>query len=706
MQGLSLSEAWEILTDKLINFIENHVPVSKVSNDSGKKNPYVTHQCKTAIKKKHTKWLKFQYCKSDQHYDEYKVARNIVTSELRKSKYCYEKDLAKKIKTDSKLFWSYVRSKTRTKTSIGQLETPDGNCTNESSEKAEILNNYFASVFESEGSETLPDFEDRNFEPLTDIEITQSKVSKAIDKLKPSKSQGPDNIHPKLIKECKESLLEPLEIIFKKSLESSKIPEIWKEGYITAIFKSGPKTKAENYRPISLTSVPGKLLERLIRDEIVKHMEDNSLLSDAQHGFVKGRSCTTQLLELMEELTDALDSNEDIDIIYLDFRKAFDKVPHKRLLKKLWGYGIRGKVYSWVKEFLSDRSQKVVVNGRQSKTAKVTSGIPQGSVLGPILFLVFINDLPDTIIACMKLFADDAKIFGRVNTIRQAETVQTSLNNAVDWARIWKMNYHLKKCKHLHIGNHDINYQYKMETEQESIIVEKVTTEKDLGVTIDTSLKFSEHINNKVNKANRNVGLIFRTFTFMDPEMFLNLYKSIVRPHLEYAATIWSPMFKKDKVIIENVQRRATRLVKSIQHLSYPERLRSLGLPSLEYRRDRADLIQVYKILHDIDKVDKDKLFTRSTYTSTRGHSLKLFKKRFRLQIRANFFSNRVVENWNSLSEDIVNTPSLNAFKSRLNRFWHQHPCKFNPSCYAPGPTSRGARTFNQNASTEANRPV
>lgn len=191
----------------------------------------------------------------------------------------------------------------------------------------------------------------------------------------------------------------------------------------------------------------------------------------------------------------------------------------------------------------------------------------------------------------MKLFADDAKIFGRVNTIRQAETVQTSLNNAVDWARIWKMNYHLKKCKHLHIGNHDINYQYKMETEQESIIVEKVTTEKDLGVTIDTSLKFSEHINNKVNKANRNVGLIFRTFTFMDPEMFLNLYKSIARPHLEYAATIWSPMFKKDKVIIENVQRRATRLVKSIQHLSYPERLRSLGLPSLEYRRDRADLI-------------------------------------------------------------------------------------------------------------------
>ena len=148
------------------------------------------------------------------------------------------------------------------------------------------------------------------------------------------------------------------------------------------------------------------------------------------------------------------------------------------------------------------------------------------------------------------------------------------------------MDYHLKKCKHLHVGNHDINYEYKMETNQDPITVEKVTVEKDLGVFIDTSLKFNEHISNKVNLANRNVGLIFRTFTYVDKEMFLNLYKSVVRPHLEYASIIWFPMYKKDKIIIENVQRQATRLIKSVQHLSYPARLRMLGLPSLEYRRD------------------------------------------------------------------------------------------------------------------------
>ena len=182
-------------------------------------------------------------------------------------------------------------------------------------------------------------------------------------------------------------------------------------------------------------------------------MKVNNLFSAAQHGFVTGKSCSTQLLELMEELTEALDSNEDVDIIYFYFAKAFDKVPHKRLLKNLWGYGIRGKVHSWINGFLTDRSQKVVIEGKSSDSAKITSGIPQGSVLGPILFLIFINDLPDVILSFIRLFADDAKLFVRVNTIMQGLTVQVNLDNSVVWAKLWKMNYHFKKCKYLHVGN-------------------------------------------------------------------------------------------------------------------------------------------------------------------------------------------------------------------------------------------------------------
>ena len=178
----------------------------------------------------------------------------------------------------------------------------------------------------------------------------------------------------------------------------------------------------------------------------------------------------------------------------------------------------------------------------------------------------------------------------------------------------------------------------------------------------------------------------------------MNLFKSLVRTHLEHASPVWSPVFKKDRIAIENVQRRATKLVRCISHLPYSERLRALGLPSLEYRRERADVIQVYKILHDIDKVDKNKLFTLSGYTATRSHSLKLFKRRSRLKIRANSFSNRVVDAWNSLPEQVVQAPSLNCFKSRLNNWWKNHPAKFNPSCYIPGQATRIYTNY-QNAS-------
>ena len=314
-------------------------------------------------------------------------------------------------------------------------------------------------------------------------------------------------------------------------------------------------TNPDNYRPISLTSVACKLMERLIRDIIVDHMTQNDLFSPYQHGFI------TQLLEILDEITDALDQGFDIDIIYLDYTKAFDKIPHKRLLKKLWGYGIRGEIYSWIENFLSNRIQRVAVNGCFSSYENVTSGVPQGSVLGPILFVIFINDLPDVIRVMMRMYADDSTILRRLKAPDHVNQVQVSVNNSVKWANIWQMFYHHKKCHHLHVGNNMEDTAYTMETTNGTISIEKVKSEKDLGVIFDSKLTFTEHIITKVSKANQIVGLIFRTFTCMDREMFLNLFKSLVRPHLEYATTIWAPIYKKDAIQIENVQCRTTRLV-------------------------------------------------------------------------------------------------------------------------------------------------
>ena len=424
-------------------------------------------------------------------------------------------------------------------------------------------------------------------------------------------------------------------------------------------------------------------------------MSVNNLFAKSQHGFLAGKSCVTQLLEFLEDVTSALDKGEDVDVIYLDLSKAFDRVPHERLLRKLWGYGIRGNIHSWIKDFLSNRKQQVNVNGKLSKSIPVSSGVPQGSVLGPILFLVFINDMPDVITVIMKLFADDAKFYRSVTNQEHIEQVQYSVNEAVTWTNIWEMLFNFKKSKQLHNGSRMDPATYTMNTGHETIEIEKVSSEKDLGVIIDQSLNFCKHINKKVNKANRNLG----TFTYMDHDMFRNLYKTIVRPYLEYATTVCTPLFKKDMIAIENVQRLATKLVTSVKNLSYPERLRKLGLPSLEYRRERADLVEVYKIMHNIDKIDKDKLFAFPTYTVTRGHQFKLAKKQHRLKIRSNSFSLRVIDSWNALPEHVVMAPSLNCFKSRLNVFWKNHPYKFSPWCYSPGPKPRD---YYKNAPTEA----
>ncbi|MCG8045675.1 MAG: reverse transcriptase family protein [Candidatus Thiodiazotropha endolucinida] len=625
----------------------------------------------------------------------YKAARNKATYELKQSKYHYEKSLATKIKTDPKIFWKYVRSKAKTKSTVSKLQMDGGLLSTNDQETATTLNNYFTTVFEKEPDGPLPHFTERTYnQVLENIEITESKIGKVVDALNASKSQGPDDFHPKYLKETKEQLTYPLKVIFEKSLNEGKLPDEWKKANVSAIFKSGEKQKPENYRPISLTSVPGKVMEKIIRNAIVQHMTDNNLFNPSQHGFIKGKSCLTQLLEFIEDVSQAIDDGYNVDVIYLDFKKAFDKVPHQRLLLKLQNYGIKGQVYEWVKDFLSDRVQRVMVNGTPSEWAEVSSGIPQGSVLGPILFLVYINDMPDVIAVLIKLYADDAKIYNRVSITDRNNQVQTSLDNSVDWANEWLMYYNFKKCHHLQIGRQEIDSKYSMKAGNETHELNKVKNEKDLGVIIDSNLLFRDHITSKVNLANRNLGIIFRSFTFIDQDMFLHLYKSLVRPHIEYASPVWSPHFKKDSIMIENVQRRATRLVRSLKGYSYSERLRKLGLPTLEYRRERADLIQVYKILNNIDILDKDKLFT-VVQRATRGHSFKLYKRRSRLVSRANCFSNRVINSWNSLPETVVCAPSVNAFKNRLNNHWRGHPYKFEAACYQAGQVNRNVNYLN-----------
>ena len=287
-------------------------------------------------------------------------------------------------------------------------------------------------------------------------------------------------------------------------------------------------------------------------------MTENNLYSECQHGFRKKRSCVTQLIEVYDKLTELIDDGKNVDVVYLDFRKAFDSIPHERLLQKMAGYGIAGKTLEWTKNFLNGRKQRVRVGNEYSSETDVTSGIPQGSILGPVLFTIFINDLPDAINVHCKVFADDTKIYEDAN---KQNDLQRDLYSMQRWTELWNLYFNVNKCKVMHIGKKNPRNSYYMKIEDCQQKLETCEEEKDLGITFDSNLNFDKHISNVTKKANQMLGLIKRTFTYLDKDMFLKLYKALVRSHLEYGNVIWSPYLKRQSIQVERIQRRATKLV-------------------------------------------------------------------------------------------------------------------------------------------------
>ena len=337
-------------------------------------------------------------------------------------------------------------------------------------------------------------------------------------------------------------------------------------------------------------------------------MQDNDLFSEKQFGFLSKRSTVLQLIRVLDIWSEILDQGGSFDVIYMDFMKAFDKVPHKRLIYKVEKYGIKGKVIDWIKDFLSNRTQCVIINNVSSKEGKVTSGIPQGSVLGPLLFVIYINDLPDVVdkLTFVFLFADDTKLFRRIKSTADVLILQSDINKLNDWSKKWLLKFHPDKCVAMHIGNREYVVTGHVFTLEGKIIEQSVYSmeghplnitkcEKDLGVHIDRDLNFEKHIALATAKANRILAIIYKTFDYIDETMFKQLFKSLVRPHLEYAAPVWSPHEKELIKQLENVQRRATKRVPGVTG-EYPDRLRKLEMPTLAYRRVRGDMIQMFKL--------------------------------------------------------------------------------------------------------------
>jgi hypothetical protein len=360
-------------------------------------------------------------------------------------------------------------------------------------EISQILNAYFKSVFVNEdGRDELPEFASRTTSCITSASLSVIDISKRLEQLDPHKAPGADGVHPLLHKACHEAFAIPFAQIYYRSLQDGDIVEKWRVANVTPLHKKGSRLDPANYRLVSLTSIPCKVLERIIRDTVMDHLCKNDLIAKQQHGFVRNKACVTNLLETIDQITSTLAYKRWVDVIFLDFAKAFDKVPHRRLVHKLAAYGISGKLLEWIKSFLRGRRQRVVMGNNVSDWEEVTSGVSQGSVLGPLLFVIYINDMPEVIkhFSC-KLYADDSKIIAEIKNDQDARNLQLDINSIVKWTDTWLMRLNYDKCKVMHFGcrNPKNNYTMTDSITQQQISISPSDSERDLGITITSDAK-------------------------------------------------------------------------------------------------------------------------------------------------------------------------------------------------------------------------
>ena len=684
-RNMQPESAWQLLKAKLIELRNKFVPSREIKTGIDTKGTFpIDKNTQHAIREKHSlhhRWIRYKKRGNSSLRDAYNKARNKVKKLIRKSKRSFEKEIASESKRNPKRFWKYARSKLRTKSGVSPLLQDKKNPHSlkfDDKDKAEILQEQFCSVFTKENPGATPTLKTRTDKEIRDLKIVEDSVRKEILALNINKSCGPDEVSPLLLIKLVDFVTSPLTMIMNASIEDGTLPQDWKNAFVSPIYKKGARNLAENYRPISLTSIACKIMEKLVKNAVLTHLVENNLLSNKQFGFVSARSTVTQLLNYLDKCAEIVASGGIVDSIYFDFSKAFDTVPHRRLSGKMEAYGIKGKLLAWIEAFLTGREQIVRVNGELSSPKPVLSGIPQGSVLGPLLFVLYINDLPDVVQSNVLLFADDTKIFKQVTTKEDADALQNDIDALNIWSEKWLLKFNTDKCHVLTLGKFE-NISHTQRYSLYGNELEHVFEEKDLGVIIDMELTFGEHIATKVKKANGIMGLIRRTFSYLDGETFKKLYTSFVRPHLEYANPVWSPFLQKHIKLVENVQERATKLVDGMKHMDYTERLKKLDLPTLQHRRERGDMIQVWKHFNTYDQSTLSPNF-RPIYRANRKHPFQLTRnmpKDGSRGIQYNSFYFRVANRWNNLPSDVVKSENINTFKARIDRAWADDPKKF-----------------------------
>lgn len=578
---------------------------------------------------------------------------------------------------DRHLFWSYVNRRLSKNSFLSSINH-NGDSISDPYEVANVFNNYFVSTFPAADSlgTSLPSGVG-NYSPptLSNIRVQVEDVIQILRKIPSKTSVDANNLSYKILKNGGPNLVLRLSHLFSLSLELSRIPSSWKSAIVRPIFKKGSKLEVSNYRPISVTSCCSRVLERIINNKLMILLTISNSLSCSQHGFLKGKSTETALIKFYDFVTESVDKNLIVDTIFFDFQKAFDSVSHCRLLSRLSSIGISESLVCWIKDFLSDRTQKVCVNHCFSRSLPVRSGVIQGSVLGPTLFNIFINNIDNVVQHCNILkYADDIRIFlaadkSSHSLLDMQKQVQDDINNLVHWAHQSDLKLSVVKCFSVSFGHHNSTRSYNIS----NCDIPCKTEFSDLGLQVHSSLQFKHHVENVVSKGLIKLGLINKVFKNKSGKSTVQLYNAFVRPTVDYLSLIWSPYTKSAIDNIERVQRRMCNLVPEVRHLPYKEQLSSLGIYSLQARRLRYQIISIFKIYKGFTKLNFNEFFDLCPTHRTRGHNSRIIPKFASRNYRLHFFTVSAIPYWNQLTQEDIDVSSVASFKARLTLFFNKN---------------------------------
>ena len=610
--------------------------------------------------------------KSSSDRIKYNKKRNQVVEMIRDSKESYFNNNLNGV--DAKSFWKTVRIlNTNGISSIPTLSV--GSSVAETSHaKAAALNNYFYKCFNHEQpplSETQTEFMYTSLSSSncpSELLCTEESVLEMLMELDTTKSTGNDGISPKMLKCSSAGIAHTICNLFNLSIATGTFPTEWKTGRITPIPKGTNSSHPSGYRPISVLPAISKLIEHHIKSIIESFLNSNSPISSRQWGFMSKRSTVSALIRVVEDWLLALDQGLEICVVFFDVSKAFDTVPHLDLLRKLSELGLNPNLIRWIKSYLCERSQYVTVEGISSHTLPVASGVPQGSVLGPLLFILYLNDVVNTVSAGsnLNMFADDIAMYRVIRTATDYMLMQRDVHSISECIKLKRLQFNANKCKMMLITRKKSNSLPPPPIMLDGTELKRVHSYKYLGITLTSNMSWSPHITVCCNKTRRLIGLLYRRFhQHSSSSTLIKLYCSFIRPHLEYASVVWNPGLKGENNALENVQKFALRVCTNLWDLSYDKLLVKTRLPSLKDRRTRASLCHLFKIMHGLTEFADAPVHLMTFIHDTRSSNKTTIcplQPRTRLY-QCSFFPT-IISIWNNLPKEATQCKTLASFKN------------------------------------------